>query len=83
MTRQKNSRFEFIEVEQRLGVDWVTLNRPQKLNAVSPAMAAELFDYFGALATRRDVRVVVLRGAGRHFCAGFDLDHVNEPRNRS
>ena len=78
MTGNNNTGFEFIEVEQRSGVDWLTLNRPQKLNAISPSMAAELVDYFGALATRRDVRVVVLRGAGRHFCAGFDLDHVSE-----
>ena len=78
MTGNTNRRFEFIEVERRPGVDWVTLNRPQKLNAVIPAMAAELCDYFGALDMRGDVRVVVLRGAGRHFCAGFDLDHASE-----
>ncbi len=54
-------------------VNWVTLNRPASLNALNTIMVTELRDYFTGLATDRDTRVVVLRGAGRAFCAGLDL----------
>lgn len=60
-------------VEHRDGVDVVTLNSPDRLNAVSKAMLADLHAYLDALPDRDDVRVVVLRGAGRGFCAGLDL----------
>ena len=62
-----------LRVEHRDGADWVTLNRPNALNALNPDMIAALNDYFDALRTRRHVRVVVLRGAGRAFCAGLDI----------
>ncbi|MFX8664627.1 enoyl-CoA hydratase/isomerase family protein, partial [Acinetobacter baumannii] len=60
-------------IEHREGVDWVTLNRPASLNALDPVMIEALGDYFDGLAEQRDTRVVVLRGAGRAFCAGLDL----------
>lgn len=52
---------------------WVTLNRPESLNALSERLVDELGHLFTSLYTREDVRVVVLRGAGRAFCAGMDL----------
>ena len=64
---------EAIAVERRGEVEWVTMNRPDRLNALDDTMVSELSAYFGALATERDVRVVVLRGAGRAYCAGLDL----------
>ena len=48
-----------------------TLNRPESLNALNPVMISELHDYFRGLAERREIRIVVLRGAGRAFCAGL------------
>jgi len=60
-------------VTHRDGADWVTLNRPDALNALNPDMIAALDDYFDGLRTKRHVRVVVLRGAGRAFCAGLDI----------
>jgi len=54
-------------------VAWLTLNRPAELNALNTTMVTELREFFTALATDRDTRVVVLRGAGRAFCAGLDL----------
>ena len=65
--------YQTFTIEKRGAVDWVTLNRPDSLNAMSRTMMLELQHYFGALYTRHDVRVVVLRGAGRAFCAGLDL----------
>lgn len=55
------------------GVATVTLNRPDKRNAMNAPLLAGLRDCFDELDARRDVRVVVVRGAGPAFCAGMDL----------
>ena len=64
--------YETITVEKRGPVDWLTLNRPEVLNAISVDMVRELDDYFGRLYDDRETRVV-MRGAGRAFCAGLDI----------
>lgn len=56
----------------------LTLNRPAKLNALSHALIDALADAIDAAAADPDVRVIVLRGAGRAFCAGYDLDSGQE-----
>lgn len=53
----------------------LTLDRPGSANALSPALVEALV---GALTTARDVRLCVLRGAGKHFCAGFDLSELDD-----
>ena len=65
--------YETIEVRHDGAVDWLTLNRPAQLNAITPQMCDELQDYFGRLQFDHAVRVVILRGAGRALCAGYDL----------
>ena len=55
------------------GVCTLALNRPDKLNALTPALFVELRRHLGALAGDGSVGCVVLRGAGRSFCAGLDL----------
>jgi len=65
--------YETLLVEKEGPIDWLTLNRPEALNAMSRTMMLELQHYFGALYTNHAVRVVILRGAGRGFCAGLDL----------
>lgn len=65
--------YETILIDKQGPVDWVTLNRPEQLNAITTRMATELGHYFGGLFNDRSVRIVVLRGAGRAFCAGLDL----------
>ena len=60
-------------IEHRDGVDWVTLNRPDSLNALDPALIDALNGYFEGLQRNRATRVVVLKGAGKNFCAGLDL----------
>lgn len=60
-------------IEARGAVEIATLNRPERLNALNEGLVHELNAYFGGLADRKDVRVVILRGAGRGFCAGLDI----------
>jgi enoyl-CoA hydratase/carnithine racemase len=55
------------------GVATITLHRPERLNAFTPVMAAELAGAAAAADADDDVRVVVVTGAGRAFCAGADL----------
>jgi enoyl-CoA hydratase len=62
-----------VKIEDR--VAWLTLNRPDKLNALTPGTMQELRQTFTAIDDDEDVCVAVLRGAGeRAFCAGMDLD---------
>lgn len=60
-------------VEKRGSVDWLTLNRPEALNALNRTMVRELHHYLDSLQDNYDVRVVVIKGAGRVFCAGLDM----------
>ena len=60
------------------GVATLTLNRPDKLNALTPGVFMALRDHVDAIATDETVRCVVLRGAGRSFCAGHDLASIAE-----
>ena len=62
-----------IEFERRDGLAVVTLSRPDRLNAVTPAMVEELIAILDRLATDTATRVVVLTGAGRAFTAGMDI----------
>lgn len=65
--------YETIRIEQRGPVDWLTLNRPDALNSINNQMVADLSDYFGRLFHARDTRIVVMKGAGRAYCAGLDI----------
>lgn len=70
------TNYTAITCQQRGAAMWITLNRPQALNSLSVAMTEEMSR---ALAQARDdenVRVLVLTGAGRAFCAGADLKEV-------
>lgn len=58
------------------GVATLTLNRPDKLNALTPASFVALRAHVDAIAEDEAVRCVVLRGAGRSFCAGHDLESI-------
>lgn len=64
-------------------LELVTLNRPERLNAMDDALVRGLERYFTELTEREEVRVVVLRGAGRAFCAGLDLRSGPRPHEGS
>jgi enoyl-CoA hydratase/carnithine racemase len=68
-----------ISVVREGAVDWLTLDRPQRLNALNATMVRELWSYFDGLQADYSRRVVVMRGAGRGFCAGLDLTWFGEP----
>ncbi|HEX7776748.1 MAG TPA: enoyl-CoA hydratase/isomerase family protein [Parvibaculum sp.] len=76
--RASTPEYETLLIRKEGAVDWLTLNRPDALNAINPTMTAELQDYFGGLTTDHTVRIVVIKGAGRAFCAGLDLKHNAE-----
>lgn len=59
--------------EKRNGIGYLTLNRPTKLNALSPELMAELGQVLDAIEDDPEVKVVILTGAGRAFSAGFDI----------
>ena len=65
--------YEQIRYEVSEGILTLTLHRPDKLNAFTATMAKEVIDAFDAADADDDVRVVVVTGAGRAFCAGADL----------
>src|SRR5436309_6344967 len=63
------------------GIATLTLNRPEKRNAINQAMIESLTAHFIDLEQHRDVRVVVIRGAGKVFCAGRDLREMGQQQN--
>ena len=72
MVEQLNFETLVVEVDGRIGR--VTLNRPDKLNALSRQLMSEIVELGAWLKLREDIRVVILSGAGRSFSAGFDLN---------
>ncbi|MEM7527525.1 MAG: enoyl-CoA hydratase [Pseudomonadota bacterium] len=71
---------ELLETAFEDGIATLTLNRPKQLNALSGALMSALQRTLDAIASDRSVRVVVLRGAGRAFCAGHDLAEMEGMR---
>lgn len=67
------NKCEFITFSVEDAVAYVTLNRPEKRNSLNRQMMAELEAAFLEADDRTDVNVIVLQGAGKDFCAGFDL----------
>jgi len=72
--------YVLLRIEDGVGV--LTLNRPDKLNAVSWERAEELARTFVELRENDEVRVIVLTGAGRAFCAGGDVDFISGDGDR-
>ena len=65
------------------GVATLTLNRPDKRNAMNTAVLDGLRQYFDELEEHRDVRVVVVRGAGKAFCSGMDLNEMSRKQREA
>ena len=67
------SKYNHVIVEKDRGLTWVTLNRPDKRNAMSPELDLEMLDIILSLEGDPETRVLILTGAGEAFCAGMDL----------
>lgn len=65
---------ETVEVEVDGAVATITLNRPDRINALSPQLRADLEAALAELKPGDSVRVIRIRGAGRGFCSGYDMD---------
>src|SRR5207302_178010 len=59
--------------DKKDGIGTITLNRPERLNAITFEVYHELTDFIAKLGDEDDVRVVVITGAGRAFCSGADM----------
>jgi enoyl-CoA hydratase/carnithine racemase len=69
--------------KQQEGIAAITLNRPERLNAITFEVYRELTDLMAELRDHKDVRVVVITGAGRAFCSGGDVrDIIGELQGR-
>ena len=62
------------------GIAWLTLNRPDRLNAFSPAMLLAVGEALQRLGGDADVGAIVVTGAGRGFCAGGDVKTMADAR---
>jgi len=66
----------FLYEQDAQGIATITLNRPERLNALTFEVYRELTDTFAALCDERHVRVVIITGAGRAFCSGGDVHDI-------
>jgi len=65
--------FTNIKLEKHERIGTLTLNRPEKLNAMTPALIGEFGEAIDEVAKDPEVKVLVIRGAGRAFSTGYDL----------
>ena len=78
------STYSTVLIERDEGIAWVTLNRPDKRNAMSPTMNREMLEVLEEIEADDSIGVVVLTGAGDSFTAGMDLkEYFRETDNKS
>jgi len=75
--------YKTVNLEIAEGIAQITLNRPEVYNAFNDDLSYELQDAIKVVSKDRDVRVVVITGAGRAFCSGQDLKSIKKSENRS
>jgi isohexenylglutaconyl-CoA hydratase len=70
--------YEELLLREEAGVLHITFNRPHKRNAMNDGFVRGMMEIFAAIEKRRDIRAVVLRGTGGHFCAGGDISGMQQ-----
>ncbi len=73
--------YESLQLRRADDLLWVTLNNPQKANALAPQMIADLTELYSRPLRDEGIRAVLLSGAGKHFSAGADLEHLEKVRH--
>jgi enoyl-CoA hydratase/3-hydroxyacyl-CoA dehydrogenase len=76
MRSSEVSALECTLYEEKDAIAWVTLNRPEVLNALNSKLWREIYENLDRAEKSRDVRAVVITGSGRAFCAGDDIKEV-------
>ncbi|MEH7177949.1 enoyl-CoA hydratase/isomerase family protein [Neobacillus vireti] len=74
---------EFVEIKVEQGIGHIVLNRPSKLNAISRELVQELREELLKLEHNQDVKVIILSGSGKSFCAGGDIDSMKKLKNQA
>ena len=69
-------KYEHLILERKEGIATLTLNRPEKLNAINQKMIAELESAIGEISQDKGIRVLIITGAGRAFCSGADISDM-------
>jgi methylglutaconyl-CoA hydratase len=77
------NKYTTIDFNTRNGIANITLSRPEIRNAFNEVMIAELTDAFQATEKMEDIRVIILKGEGKSFCAGADLNWMRDVSNYS
>ena len=70
--------FNTVKVQLGESMAWVNLDRPEVRNALNPELIRELTEVFDWLDSRDDIRVIILKGNGKCFCAGADLEYMKD-----
>lgn len=83
MSQRFQHDYKTLDIRRDGDLLWVTLDNPKKANALSPAMLAEVTDLYNRPLLDDGIRAVLLQGAGKHFSAGADLDHLLTLRDAS
>lgn len=73
--------YKYLNLDRHQDILTIALNRPDKKNAMSFAMMHELIAVASALKQDRDIRAVIIHGAGDAFCTGIDLGDLSNPKN--
>ena len=73
-----NMDFQTIKVQLGESMAWINLDRPEVRNALNAELIRELTEVFDWLNSRDDIRVIILKGNGKAFCAGADLAYMKE-----
>ena len=73
--------FKTIKIQLGESMAWVNFDRPEGRNALNPEMIRELTEAIDWLNSRDDIRVIILKGNGKSFCAGADLAYMKEMAN--
>ncbi|MBU2551525.1 MAG: enoyl-CoA hydratase/isomerase family protein [Proteobacteria bacterium] len=74
--------YETLQFEKQDGVCLITLNRPERLNAINMRMVEDLETVFKAIDEDDEARTVIITGSGRGFCAGADIKEMANPQAR-